>query len=1134
MTKIKMCGDKKRVSTKTQLRMRRALIALFTLFLLGGGMLPLTTNTVAYDGSESHLWLIPQGGTIYTNTTFYIYLYLNATDRTGSAIVDNITFTSGNCTSTYYIDASYFFGSSPFYDTPSINNASNYISGFQIGEDDYAGVGNGHTGNETMIRYTFNVSTPGSWDINISGTTDVYDENGTGMGCTRHNRTITINTPSPPGIPTSVTATNYSTNVYLAYSKAANSSHVYIEGSSTLLSPWNRTDGGTLTTTTNNYYNATAQAGHLNHYKLWGYNTTSGLYSTTGVYINGTTYPGQPTGVSANGLSGAINVSFTTGVGATHTYVEWHTSADGTWEPGDHTNGTLTTNEYWNHTGLGDGTTRYYKVWGYNASSGYSLTGATTDATTEEPGAPSPPTDFTASTHNTTVINLSWNNAVGSNLKTVIAGKKGGYPDRAADEIYNETIATGTTYQHDSLDSSSTYYYRAWTYNTSSGLFSSSYDSDSANTASPTGNQAPDEPTRNSPGTLVSYAINFTLNVTVSDPDGDTLNVTFFGWNVTHSVWDNMSYQTGKANGSYVTYVWSNVVNSDYDYFPDEADLHTFSWTVGASDGEYETYFSSSQQIVITQNTTPGVPTYPLPENGSTGIPHHVNISCLVVDPSGDTMDVLFINNDTGDIIKTPYSSHTTNVSSGTRAWAWIDVSENTTLNWYARSWDGSSWSENSSVWSFTTLPVTPGYYAPNKPERPYPANGEMNVPPHPILSVYVSYPDDHSPDPSGDPPLVVRFYGNISGSTRELIGTQYITGNQWVTQNWWNRANGTSYSWNVSVSTDIYTVEGDVWEFTTKPTGEADVRFFIYTIQNSAKVAIQYVNVSYRPSNTTSIEGYATTDDKGKCDINISSTVATPYTFVFNPPQPYSMQTRSFVVTPDVGDYVEVLMYSWDETEIIMVSITCYDGHTGDPLSNVTATVVGYYQPLESPYYGDSTLSTIYIRYPKPDIATTHIAAPKVHVILSKNWNGSEDANATQYTNYTLYELMLSGHYNVDLMVHGFRPDTDPHSTNALDLGVGSLTPYFGSAENAKMVLCMVIYVIALIIMNMSRQIKVPMPAQLFILVILTGVLTAFGWMPPALLLLAAIVMSILGAMYLKNIFGSGGGTEQGNGGVI
>ena len=90
-----------------------------------------------------------------------------------------------------------------------------------------------------------------------------------------------------------------------------------------------------------------------------------------------------------------------------------------------------------------------------------------------------PPTYLLAIPVSSTEISLSWVKAVGATFQTGIYYKVGSYPTTGADgtQIY---LGAGQSYTHSGLAPGTTYFYRAWTYDTSISLWSGDYDQDYA------------------------------------------------------------------------------------------------------------------------------------------------------------------------------------------------------------------------------------------------------------------------------------------------------------------------------------------------------------------------------------------------------------------------------------------------------------------------------------------------------------------------------------------------------------------------------------------------------------------------------------------------------------------------------
>jgi len=90
---------------------------------------------------------------------------------------------------------------------------------------------------------------------------------------------------------------------------------------------------------------------------------------------------------------------------------------------------------------------------------------------------PDPPGSFTATSASSSQIDLSWGKGSKADY-THVQRKTGGYPTNTSDgvNVYN---GTGTSKSDTGLSASTTYFYRAWSWNSTEGLWSTSNSSDS-------------------------------------------------------------------------------------------------------------------------------------------------------------------------------------------------------------------------------------------------------------------------------------------------------------------------------------------------------------------------------------------------------------------------------------------------------------------------------------------------------------------------------------------------------------------------------------------------------------------------------------------------------------------------------
>ena len=262
------------------------------------------------------------------------------------------------------------------------------------------------------------------------------------------------------------TAINYnSTSINLTWDATTGADSVYIiyKKSSP---PTSINDGFLLVNESINItYNHTGLGfGSHYYYRSYAWNTTTGFggYSTSDNYTN----PGPPLSITDIGSSLiTIDVQWYGGTNATNTVVFKNSSGE-TYP--SRFNGTECSNKTNNPTpttdtigGLVANTTYYFTAYSFNPLSGlWSETNISFSASTsEEAGQPS---NFVATPHNHSVMNLSWTKANPTG-KTILVRKTGSYPTNVNDgsQIYN---GTSNRYQDTDLSPATIYYYRAWGY----------------------------------------------------------------------------------------------------------------------------------------------------------------------------------------------------------------------------------------------------------------------------------------------------------------------------------------------------------------------------------------------------------------------------------------------------------------------------------------------------------------------------------------------------------------------------------------------------------------------------------------------------------------------------------------------
>ena len=196
-------------------------------------------------------------------------------------------------------------------------------------------------------------------------------------------------------------------------------------------------------------------------------------------------------------------------------------------------------------------------------------------------------------------------------------------------------------------------------------------------------NTAPNAPTNPNPADeSTGVSTNPVLSVDVSDPDGDTMDVSFYDASDDSLI----GTDTGVLSGGTASFTWLGLSSNTY-----------YEWYAISDDGSFFT--QSATWSFTTGNTAPNAPTNPIPADESTGVSTNPVLSVDVSDPDGDTMDVSFYNAFDDSLIGTD----TGVLSGGTASVSWLGLSEGTIYSWYAVANDGSA-STTSSTWSFTTF----------------------------------------------------------------------------------------------------------------------------------------------------------------------------------------------------------------------------------------------------------------------------------------------------------------------------------------------------------------------------------------------------------------------------------------------
>ncbi|EMR73653.1 protein of unknown function (DUF2341), partial [Thermoplasmatales archaeon SCGC AB-539-N05] len=255
---------------------------------------------------------------------------------------------------------------------------------------------------------------------------------------------------------------------------------------------------------------------------------------------------------------------------------------------------------------------------------------------------PEVPAAFTATMHNKTQINLTWTKGTGAN-NTYIERNTSGVTSWDRGEgivVYNDT---GTNYEDIDLTPGPTYYYQAWSYTnwTYNSTVFQQY-SDTYAEANATTNNLPEISNPYPSNGSTNISVNPTLNITVNDADGDSMNITWYS-NSSGS-WQIFGTNTTCSNG---TYYMPNNNFSNYSI--------TYYWNVSVNDG-------------TTTNNSP--------------------IYYFTTEPINTSVDTI-----------SPYQQTTTPLNLTAAGQSTLD---NVTL-WYRYSTDNNSWGDNwwNSDWNY-------------------------------------------------------------------------------------------------------------------------------------------------------------------------------------------------------------------------------------------------------------------------------------------------------------------------------------------------------------------------------------------------------------------------------------------------
>jgi len=203
------------------------------------------------------------------------------------------------------------------------------------------------------------------------------------------------------------------------------------------------------------------------------------------------------------------------------------------------------------------------------------------------------------------------------------------------------------------------------------------------------------EPWNNNPVNSNPFPINGTtgqvlipqLAITISDADGDSMNVTF-RTNAT-GTWEIIGTNLSVENG---TYRWTNASMDEYNT--------TYWWSVNTSDGmggwDNDTYHFTTKEDTVTNSN-------PDPSNGETDVSFNPTLTITVADNCSHLMNVTFRTNATGSWGTIDWNASSAN---GTYRQTNDSMDGIGTTYWWSVNTSCSNGVWDNDTYSFTTAPI--------------------------------------------------------------------------------------------------------------------------------------------------------------------------------------------------------------------------------------------------------------------------------------------------------------------------------------------------------------------------------------------------------------------------------------------